>query len=374
MNKFITAAIVILLAACSQPDTSLEGKKKQLDELKKQLSTIQTQIYTLEKEISTEGGTAETGKVKDVGVLQLTPQVFQHYIEVQGRVEGDENISVSSKMAGVISQIFVHEGEEVKEGQLLAELDNQVLTQGVEELKTQLAFATNLFQKQKSLWDQKIGTEVQFLSAKNNKEALEMKLATLNEQIEMSKIKSPINGMVDAIDIKTGQAFMPGMPGIRVVNFSNLKVKAEIPENYLPKVKMGNDAIIFFPDLNKEIPSKISYSAKVINNITRTFTANATLSTNTQEYHPNMIAVLRIIDYKNDSAIVIPVNLIQRTENTQYVYIAVDENGKTTALKKEVTVGQIYNGNAEIISGLAANDKLITQAYLDVTDGMIVKY
>ncbi len=249
-----------------------------------------------------------------------------------------------------------------------------MLLQSMEELKTQFEFTNNIFQKQKSLWEQKIGSEVQFLTAKNNKDALEKKLATLNQQLDMSKLKSPMNGAVDAIDIKVGQSLMPGLPAIRVVNFSNLRVKAEVPESYVPKVKKGNDAVIFFPDLNKEISSKISYTAKVINNTTRTFTANATLETDKQNYHPNMIAVLKIIDYQNDSAIVIPVNLIQHSENAQYVYITANENGKNIARKKEIKVGQIYNGKAEVLSSLAVNDKLITVAYFDVTDGMIIKY
>ena len=167
---------------------------------------------------------------------------------------------------------------------------------------------------------------------------------------------------------------MPGMPSIRVVNFNNLKVKAEVAETYASKVKKGNDALIFFPDLNKEISSKISYSAKVINNITRTFTAEATLSTDKQEYHPNMIVVLKIIDYQKDFAIVIPVNLIQRTESAQFVYVAINQGGKNIAQKKEIKTGQICNGKAEIISGLSSNDKLITAAYFDVTDGTIIKY
>ncbi|MBI4930974.1 MAG: efflux RND transporter periplasmic adaptor subunit [Bacteroidetes bacterium] len=364
---FFTVLIFSLVAACSS------DKKAKLEKLKEKQAELKAEISKLESDIASEGGIVETGKVKEVGVTAVTPEVFKHFIEVQGRVDGDENITVSSKMPGVVSKIYVKEGDEVSEGQLLAELDNSVLIQSMEEVKTALDFSTNLYNKQKSLWEQKIGTEVQYLSAKNNKESLEKKLATLNEQLDMSKLKSPISGAVDAIDIKIGQSLMPGMPSIRVVNFNNLKVKAEVAETYASKVKKGNDALIFFPDLNKEISSRISYSAKVINNTTRTFTAEATLSTDKQEYHPNMIVVLKIIDYQKDSAIVIPVNLIQRTESAQFVYVAINQGGKNIAQKKEIKTGQICNGKAEIISGLSAKDKLITAAYFDVTDGMIIK-
>ncbi|MEK6614894.1 MAG: efflux RND transporter periplasmic adaptor subunit [Bacteroidota bacterium] len=356
-----------MLISCGHAD-----KKATLEKLKQKQAMLKEEISKLESEISAEDSTAVTEKGKEVGIITVTPQVFKHLIEVQGRVDGDENVTVSSKIAGVVSRIFVKEGDEVKEGQLLAEVENNVLLQSVEEVKTALEFTTNLYNKQKNLWEQKIGTEVQFLSAKNNKESLEKKLATLNEQLDMSKIKSPLNGTVDAINIKVGQGIMPGMQDIRVVNFNNLQVKAEVAETYSSKVKKGNDAVIFFPDLNKEIVSKISYSAKVINNTTRTFTVEANLDADKQEYHPNMIVVLKIIDYQNDSAIVIPVNLIQQTESKQFVYVAVNEDGKNIARKKEIKVGQIFNGKAEIISGLTLNDKLVTAAYLDLTDGMII--
>jgi RND family efflux transporter MFP subunit len=366
---FLTVIVFSLLAACSSSD-----KKTKLEKLKQQQAEIKEEIRKLENEIALEKGGTETGMVKDVQVMTIIPQMFRHFIEVQGRVDGDESVTVSSKIAGTVSKIFVKEGDEVKEGQPLAELENNVLLQSIEEIKTSLEFATNLYNKQKNLWEQEIGTEVQYLTAKNNKESLEKKLATLQEQADMSKIKSPINGIVDAVDIKIGQTLMPGLPAIRLVNFSKLKVKAEVAESYAPKVKKGNEVLIFFPDMNKEISSRISYSAKVINNITRTFTVEAALPTDKQDYHPNMIAVLKIIDYRNDSAIVIPVNLIQHTESSQFVYVATNQSGKNIAQKKEIRIGQIYNGKAEIISGLNFNDKLITAAYLDVTDGMLIKY
>ncbi len=369
MKKILSIMIVLsLLAACSSSD-----KKAQLDKLKEKQAALKEEISKLEAAIAAEGDST-AGKEKEVGVITVTPQPFKHFIEIQGRVDADENVAVSSKMAGVVSRILVKEGDEVTEGQTLAELDNSVLLQSMEELKTGLDFATNLYNKQKSLWDQKIGTEVQYLSAKNNKESLEKKLSTLNEQLDMMKLKSPINGAVDAIDIKIGQALIPGLPSIRVVNFNNLKVKAEVSETYASKVKKGNNALIFFPDLNKEIPSTITYAAKVINNLTRTFTAEAALSSDKQDYHPNMIVVLKIIDYQKDSAIVIPVNMIQRTEKAQFVYVAGKKDGKNIAQKKEIKIGEICNGSAEVLSGLSKNDKLITAAYLDLTDGMIIKY
>lgn len=371
MKKIVfTILLAGLLVSCGSGD-----KRAKLEKLKQQSSDLIEQIKKLEEEITLSGDTTINNlKVKDVSVKPIVYETFKHFIDVQGRVDGDENVTVSGKMAGTINRILVNEGDEVSEGQTLAELDNSVLQQSLEELKTALAFATDVYEKQKNLWDQKIGTEVQFLSAKNNKESLEKKMSTLKEQIDLSKIKSPINGVIDAVDIKIGQSLMPGMPAIRVVNLNKLKAKAEISETYASKVKKGNDVMIFFPDLNKEISSKIFYTSKVINNTTRTFSAEADLDAQNQDYRPNMIAVLKVVDYHNDSAVVIPLNLIQHSSTSEYVYVAGNKTGKNVAIRKDVKVGQIYNGKAEIITGLNLNDKLITSGYLDLTEGMLIKY
>jgi len=286
MKKLILSFVTIsILASCGSPD-----KQSRLDKLKKQRTEIDAEIKTLETELAAESGNKENKKTRSVLISTIDYQPFHHYIEVQGKVDGDENVSLGAKMGGAVSKILVKEGDNVSTGQILIELDNQVILQGMEELKTALNFATTMYEKQKSLWDQKIGTEVQYLSSKNNKESLEKKLATLQEQLKMMQLESPINGTVDGIDIKIGLTIMPGMPAIRIVNLSNLKVKAEVAEAYSSKVKKGNEVLIYFPDLKKEIRSVIGYSAKVINNTTRTFMVESPLE-NSLEYNPNMIAV-----------------------------------------------------------------------------------
>lgn len=371
MKKIIYSILITgLLTSCGSGD-----KKEKLEKLKQQSTELLAEINQLEKEIALSGGSITSNiKVKDVAVIKIAYEPFKHFIDVQGRVEGDENVTVSAKMAGVVNRILVNEGDEVREGQTLAELENTVLQQSLEEVNTALVFATDVYEKQKNLWDQKIGSEIQFLSAKNNKESLEKKCATLNAQIDLSKIKSPINGVVDAIDIKIGQSLMPGIPAIRVVNLNTLKVKAEISETYAAKVKKGNDVVIFFPDLDKEITSKIFYTSKVINNITRTFSAEANLDEQNPDYRPNMIVVLKVIDYQKDSSIVIPINYIQQSGTSSYVYVANTQNGKKMATKREIKVGQIYNGKAEITEGLNLNDQLIIAGYLDLAESMLINF
>ena len=308
-------------------------------------------------------------KIKTVEIIRMTPQLFNSYIDIQGKVDADENISVNAEMGGTVSKINVHLGDEVSTGQVLAELDSKVIQQGVSELQGALDLVTTLFEKQKNLWDQKIGTEVQFLSAKNQKESLEKKMSTLQQQLEMSKIKTPISGIVDAIDIKLGQATMPGLPAIRVVNMNSLKVKGEIAESYLAKVKTGNDVEIIFPDMLDSVKSKISYVAKVISPLNRTFTVTMNLE-GSKEYHPNMIAIVKIIDYSNPKAFVVPVNAIQKAEEGDFIFIA---NGKTVK-KVRIKAGRIYNGKAEVIDGLKEGDLFIAKGFQDLNEGEEIKF
>jgi len=372
MKKLIYISLIFsLIASCSSGD-----KKSELEKLKNQSTILQDQIKKLEEEISLENGgtTTSNPKIIDVLVKPIELETFKHYIDVQGQVEGDENLTISGKMAGTVDKIFVNEGDAVTKGEILAELDNLVLKESIEELKTSLGFTTQVYEKQKNLWDQKIGSEMQYLSAKNNKESLEKKLSTLYEQMELSKIKSPINGVVDAVDIKLGQSLMPGMPAIRVVNLNKLKVKADIAETYASKVKKGNEVVVYFPDLDKEVTSKIVYTAKVINNMTRTFSVEADLDAHNQDYRPNMIAVLKVVDYQKESSVVIPLNYIQSSGTSKYVYVVGNRSGDKIALKREITIGQNYNGRAEILSGLSLKDTIITSGYLDLTEGVLIKY
>ncbi|HEY4800713.1 MAG TPA: efflux RND transporter periplasmic adaptor subunit, partial [Bacteroidia bacterium] len=280
-----------------------------------------------------------------------------------------ENVAVNAEMAGTVSKINVHLGDEVAIGQVLAELDAKVIQQGIVELQTALDLATTMYNKQKNLWDEKIGTEVQYLSAKNQKESLEKKMATLQQQLEMTKIKSPIKGIVDAIDIKLGQATMPGLSAIRIVNMCSLKVKGEVAESYMAKVKKGNDVEIIYPDMQDSMRAKISYAAKMISPLNRTFTITIDLDC-VKDLHPNMIAILKIVDYSNPKAFVVPVNAIQKAEEGDFVFIA--QNNK--AKKVRVKTGRIYRGNAEIIDGLKEGDRFISKGYQELNEGEDVKF
>ena len=361
---------VAILASCGGGENK-NKKQEQLDTKRKELAALQSEIQKLEKEL---GDTTAKDNRALVVLDTIVKAPFRHYIEIQGKVDAEENIAVSPKSQGSVTAIYVNEGDQVKKGQVLAQLDNQATVAGLEEVKSQLAFAENLYQKQKSLWDKKIGSEVQYLQAKNNRDALLTKLNTLNEQVALGKIVSPINGVVDEVMVKLGQFATPGpqTPAFRVVNFTKLKVRAEAPEAYTGKIKNGNKVVIVIPDLNKEIEGKLDFVGGVINPLSRTFFVEAKLESK-QEYRPNMIAVMKIVDYEGKDVITVPVNAIQRSGSSSYVMVAREVGGKLTAKKVDIETGQTYDNRTEIKTGLQAGDHIVTTGAGEINDGDLIK-
>lgn len=374
MKKLIFAlSAVVVLASCGG-GSRLEEVKAELAAKKKEVTTLNDDIKKLEMELAKlDTGVKASGKSTLISVTEVKKASFTNYIDVMGKVDADKNANLSAKVPGMVTRVFVTPGSNVREGQVLAEIDNSAMAAGLEELKQQMRFATDLYEKQKSLWDQKIGSEVQFLSAKNNKEALEKKLTTLNEQLDMYRIRAPFNGVVDDVFIKVGQVAAPGFPAIRLVNFSGLKVTANLAETYLAKVKAGNSVRVEFPDLKTSTNSTVNYVAGVVDPMTRSIKVEASV-TNISGLKPNMIAVLKITDYSNSNAVVVPVNTVQSNEEGSFVLVAVKENGKMIARKKMVSVGATYNGMTEVKSGLQEGDQLITTGFQELNDGDQIAY
>ena len=369
MNKSILFLLLLVLAvACGKP----ADKKSELAKLKKQHDELAVKIKALETELQVSD-TTKMSKVTAVSVTEAKPAEFNHFLEVQGKVDGEDNIAVSAQMAGSITAVYVKEGDQVRKGQVLAQVDNSVIQQQMASTKQQLDYVTNLYNKQKALWDKQIGSEIQYLTAKNNKENLEKALATQNDQLEMTRIKSPINGSVEEVNLKVGQMASPGQPAVRVVNFSSVKVVAEIAEAYAPKVKPGDKVIVFFPDFNTEIASQIRFTSKYINPINRTFVSEVHLGPSKVEYRANMMAVVKINDYRNPSAFTVPITLIRESQSGKFVYVAKEESGKLVARRLPVTVGSTYNGLAELTAGVTAGDKIITTGFNSLIDGELIQ-
>jgi membrane fusion protein, multidrug efflux system len=369
MNKYIViASLLFAIVACKPAD-----KKAELDKLIAQRDQLATQIDKLKTELGVKDSTAI--KPVDVAVDTVNVAEFRHYIDIQGRIEGDQNIEVSPQTPGLVIKVNVNEGDAVKQGQVLAELDSKVIQRGLDEIKTQLALANILFQKQKALWDQKIGSEVQYLTAKSNKESLEKRLASMQEQLAMNKIKSPINGTVENVPFKIGQVVSPGLPTstIRVVNMSGVKVLADVAEAYTSKIKRGNEVLVSFPDIDENISARVTFTSTVIDQTNRTFRVEAHLAHSRADLRANMIANLKISDYINKKSITIPVNLVQKAFNSNYVMIAEQKGNTIVATKRNVKLGISYNGTTEITDGLKPGERVITAGYQNLKEGQLIK-
>ena len=376
-NPFLLLTIVALtgIMACNRQDNSLGGKKARLAELKTQSSGLQTEIRKLEEEIaSMDSSASKEVKVKQVLITEVQSSEFRHYVSVQGMLEAEENLMVTAKMPGMIKDVRVKEGDVVSKGQVLAVLDDEVLRKSIDEVKAGLDQLTVLYEKQKSLWDQKIGTELQYLTLKNQKESLENKMITLKAQVGQALVTAPFSGVIDAVFIKNGSMAAPGAPLMQLVNTGQLKASAKVPDSYVSFIKQGEKVLVNFPDLNKEVEASISYVGRIVDPLSRTFKIEVKLPAGDPGLKPNLLAMVRINDKSLKDAIVIQENIIQPTENGKILFVAGNENGKQTAEQRTVTTGLSYNGRVEILSGLSKGDKLITTGYQDLSDKQAIRY
>lgn len=370
MKKIIYfSAIIALLVSCSQST----DKNAELQKLKMQRDELNEQIAKLETEINPKGKKAEEKSIS-VKTIDAVECVFDHYIQVQGTVDGDQNIAVSPQMAGIVTAVYVTEGTNVKKGQVLADLDDQITRQSLEEVNTQLALATSLYEKQAALWEKKIGSEVQYLQAKTTKESLEQRAKTIKEQLKLSKVVSPISGTVESVPLRVGQMASPGMPTstIRVINMSVAKISADVSETYASRIKNGNDAIVSFPDIGKEIETKLSFTSRFIDPTNRTFKTECKISSKDIELRANMMANIRIKDYTNEKAFCVPVNLIQSNQDGKFILIAVQSGADWKAERRLVKTGMDYNGMMEITEGLNVGDKIVVSGFQGLNAGQKV--
>ncbi len=378
MKKQLAIALLTALAgftACSKGGGTPE---EQLAALKKQQAETQSQIAELEGQVkTTNASAAPAAAAVQVVVQPVEPKTFDHYLEVQGKIDFDQNVAVSPKVPGVLTSVRVDVGDRVTKGQILATIDAAVLETSEQELITGLDLANTIFEKQKRLWDQKIGTEIQYLTAKNNKESLERSLATLRQQKDQYYIKAPISGVVDEFNPKEGEAVNPAspLPIARIVNTSNMKVKADISEANAGKINKGDEAVVVLPDLNKEFPATVTVVSQAINASSRSFPVELSIKGGSKmELRPNMIALVKVKDYEKTKAMVVPVNVVQKDEAGDFVYVAAKEGNQNVVRKKKVTTGLSYAGKAEVTNGLAFNDRIITTGYQNLNEGQPVTF
>jgi RND family efflux transporter MFP subunit len=276
---------------------------------------------------------------------------------------------------GIVKSLYVTQGQYVKKGQLLAKLDDQLIRQQIEPINVQLAAAEDTYRRTKNLFDQGIGTYQNVLNAKTQVESLQKQIGILQKQIALTNVTAPVSGVADQVNVRVGEAFVgtsAAGPQIRIVNTNDLKVTAEVPENYLGRVQVGSQLEIILPEENnRTITATVNVAGKIINPNTRTFTIEAKIPSSAN-LKPNQLAKVHIKDYGNKNALTIPVSTLQNDEKGKYVMVAVTENGKLIARKRSITVGELYNDQLEVKSGLQAGDKIITEGAQGLYDGQLI--
>lgn len=376
MKKLFVIVIIAALVSCGgkqEGNQDLAGKKATLETLTKQRDALNNQINALQTEINQLSGGAIAEKMKLVEATALATQDFSHYIELQGKVS-TENVSYVTPrgMGGQVKQIYVKQGDVVKKGQMLMKLEDGIVQQNIKQVESQLAFAKNIFSRQENLWSEGIGTEIQFLSAKNNVESLEKQLGLVKEQLSTTLVTAEVSGVIETVGIKVGETFIGNpMATIVIVNPGNLKAVVDVPENYISKVKRGMPAIITIPDLNESFNSQISVVSETINVTSRSFVAESKLPSKSN-IKPNQVALIKLLDHQAKNAIVVPVETVQTDEKGKYVYVMVEEKGKKIARKRSINIGEFYDELIEVKSGLAVNDQLITKGFQGLYEGQLL--
>ncbi|MDZ7845504.1 MAG: efflux RND transporter periplasmic adaptor subunit [Owenweeksia sp.] len=300
---------------------------------------------------------------------RISPQRFEHFLELTGTVSSEENILISAEAGGQVEQIHVKEGDRVKKGQTLVSLESEALRNQLEEAQSVYDLAKTTYEKRKKLWDQSVGSEIQYLQAKNNFQTAKSRVAQIRSRFNHTVIKSPINGEVDNIAVNQGEFVGVGSPVARVVDLSNVEVEAELSEEYLANIKEGDSIRVHIPALGYRQKETVDFISQVINPANRSFTLKVDLDNANGLIKPNLLASLRISDYQNDSALTVPSSSIGKDLSGDFVFVMMRENGKPVARKRYISTGKSFGADTEITQGLKPGDEVITAGSSEVTEG-----
>lgn len=385
MKKIITLLVLaVYIASCGEGGTSLEDvvASKDLEAIRAKRSDITKELKTLEDQVKLlDDAIAElddNAKLPLVTTMTVGVQKFDHYLELQGDVMTDQNVLIYPEMAGTLFKVYVKEGQPVSKGQLLASIDDGGLSSNLAQLKTQLALAQTTFERQKRLWDQNIGSEIQYLQAKSQFEAQESAVKQLESQVAKSSIRAPFSGIVDEVIKDQGTVVSPG-PGsevFRIVNLSNMHVEVEVPEAHLGNVTPGKNVEIYLPVLGSTVQSKVRQTGNFINPGNRSFRVEIPVPNKNGEIKPNLTAIAKINDYTNESAILIPQSVVsENATGDQYVYlVTADASGNGMISKRSIIqLGKTQGDIVEVVAGLKTGDQIIVEGARSVRDNQQVK-
>jgi RND family efflux transporter MFP subunit len=343
---------------------------KKITMQKNKIAATQVKIKKMEANLTSE----HTHSLTPVAVKEIAPEEFNHYIKVYGKVEADNYAQISPEMGGRVETIHVEEGQYVSKGTLLVSLNTSAVEKQIQGVKSSLELATTTFEKQKKLWDQGIGSEIQFLSSKNSKENLEAQLEALEAQKRMAQIRAPFAGTVDKIYLKKGELAAPGFPVVEFVNLSNITVKADIPEQYISEVKAGQKVGLSFASLpDYVVTTPVRRVSQVIDPKSRTFEIELKMKNVGNRIKPNMVSTIQINDFTSKEAFVVPSLIIRKDITGDYVYVVHTEEGEDVIRKKYIQTGMSYDDDSLIEEGLESGDRVVVKGFHQVSTGIPVR-
>lgn len=367
---FVLMLMMPLCLACSEDEKNLiEQKYATLDSLRQEFTNLQVEIESLEQELAeldSSFGLKKNSIKVQAAKVQL--QDFKRMVEVQAETRSKQNILINPEINANVFRIFVSEGQEVKKGQALVQLDQENFRDNLSELEKAYELANKVYEKRAALWEDNIGSELEYLQAKNEKESLEKRINSAKTQLSKSVIRAPFAGMVDEIMLNEGEFATPQSPALRLVNLKQMRAVAHVSEKYVGIIRPNDTVSVKFSNSDKHFKTPVVFVGKHINPGNRTFKIEAELNNEEAKLKPNMVAALNFMDYKSADAVVVPARIIQQSTTESFVFVVDDQKGIPIARKRKVEVGATYKGTAEILSGLEAGEQIITTGAENVLD------
>lgn len=372
----ITLLALVSASSCGSENSwpeDIEGKKTLLTAKKDSLRTIEKDIAKLVSEIAKLEPNKE--KPRELVTLQKVEKIdFQHFIEIQGSVQSDEYVNASSEVGGRIIDLRVREGQTINKGALVAKLDLEAVQKQIAELEKSMELAVDVYERQKRLWDQNIGSEIQYLQAKNNKERLEKSLETINYQLTKAEVYAPSSGVVEMVNIKAGEMVSPGMPIITILNTYKVKVVANVPETYIKAIGRGEEVTIKFPALDTEKRARVTRIGNTINPANRTFEVEVEMANPKGLYKPNLLAIMMVNDNTYKDVPTVPIEMVQQeVSGRSFVYIKSEGADGSFAKKVYVKTGDNYDGKIVITEGLIGGEEILVDGARVVAENALIK-
>jgi len=376
--------LLLLLSSCGSSDKqsidsiiesqNLEVIRSKKADLISQQNEIEEEIKKLDIVISELD---ITKKIPLITTFKLEGSQFKHYLELQGNVTTKDLLIIYPEYSGILTQVYVTEGQKVRKGEVLAKIDDGGLSQQLSQLKIQAELAKTTFERQQRLWDQKIGSEIQYLQAKSNYESQEQAIAQLEQQVSKTVVTAPFSGTIDDVMTEKGSVVMPGQSQLmRLVSLSNMYIETEVPEKYITNITRNKTVEVEFPVLDKTMNSSVRQVSDFINPSNRTFKVEIAVPNKEKSIKPNLTAKLRINDYSNDNALLIPQSIIsENASGEQYIYVIKEktDNNEAVAEKVIIETGLTEGDSIEVIKGLEPGNEIILEGARSVNDGQKVK-